>query len=130
MKKEFVFRDSRGDKVEVGDNVMIYFGYNRLLPGVVKQIQGMGAKVLVDAWPTHPNPEFRYSLSKWKRGDCMVKVPSVTKEYPPEVVLLISEILRLRDEAPMTKEGLPTRKVCQDLLNFWDMKRPMNLVTS
>ena len=68
--------DVRGDTLKVGDSVYIYFGYNELKPGIVKEIR------------------------------------------------------RLRDEAPSNKEGLPTKQLCQHLLNYWDRKRPCNLVCS
>lgn len=123
-------KDVRGETLNVGDEVYIYWGYNQLRPGVIKQIQGNGAKVLVDSWPNHPDPEHRYSLSKLKGGECMIKAEEPTGGYPDEVILLLEEIRRLRDEAPMNKEGLPTKQLCQGLLNFWDMKRPMKLVTS
>lgn len=127
MNKERVFCDSRGEKVNVGDNVMIYFGYNNLLPGVVKEIKGMGAKVLVDAWPSHPNPEYRYSLSKWKRGDCMVKVPDPERPYPEEVYKLIDEIISEKNNIDNSFE---VRTAMGQLYKFWQMKKPLRLVTS
>lgn len=117
--------DVRGDTLKVGDSVYIYFGYNELKPGIVKQIRGKLAKVLVDAYPNREEDESRYSLS-----NCMIKAEEPTGYYPDEVILLLEEIRRLRDEAPMNKDGLPTKQLCQGLLNFWDMKRPMKLVTS
>lgn len=122
--------DVRGDTLKVGDSVYIYFGYNELKPGIVKQIRGKLAKVLVDAYPNREEDESRYSLSKWKPGICMIKAEELTGYYPDEVILLLEEIRRLRDEAPMNKDGLPTKQLCQGLLNFWDMKRQMKLVTS
>lgn len=122
--------DVRGDTLKVGDSVYIYFGYNELKPGTVKQIRGKLAKVLVDAYPNRKEDESRYSLSKWKPSICMIKAEEPTGYYPDEVILLLEEIRRLRDEAPMNKDGLPTKQLCQGLLNFWDMKRPMKLVTS
>ena len=67
-------KDAAGNALSVGDKVYIYWGHNELCPGVVQSIQGNGAKVLVDSWPNHPDPEHRYSLSKWKSGKCMLKV--------------------------------------------------------
>lgn len=122
--------DVRGERLKIGDEVYLYWGYNQLRPGVVKEIKGNKAKILVDSWPNHPDPEHRYSMSKWKSGECIIKAEEPTGYYPDEVILLLEEIRRLRDEAPMNKEGLPTKQLCQGLLNFWDMKRPMKLVTS
>ncbi len=112
-------KDVRGEDLKVGDEVYIYWGYNQLRPAVVKQVTKNGAKVFCDG-----------SLSKWKRGECMIKASEPTGYYPDEVIMLLEEIRRLRDAAPMNKDGLPTKQLCQGLLNFWDMKRPMNLVTS
>lgn len=67
-------KDAAGNTLSVGDKVYIYWGYNTLCPGVIKSIQGNGARVLVDAWPSHPDPVHRYSLSKPKGGECMLKV--------------------------------------------------------
>lgn len=118
--------DSQGNQLQELDHVMIYFGYNELKPGVVKEIKGQHAKVLVDAWPSHPDPEYRYSLSKWKRGECMVKVPNPDKPYPPEVYGLLNEIRRRRDESD--DHGL--RLVYQGIINYWEGNRPLRLVTS
>lgn len=112
-------KDVRGETLNVGDEVYIYWGYNQLRPAVVKQITKNKAKVFCDG-----------SLSKWKSGECMIKAEEPTGYYPDEVIMLLEEIRRLRDEAPMNKEGLPTKQLCQGLLNFWDMKRPLKLVTS
>lgn len=112
-------KDVRGKALNIGDEVYIYWGYNQLRPAVIKDIQGKVAKVFCDG-----------TLSKWKRGECMIKAEEPTGYYPDEVILLLEEIRRLRDEALMNKEGLPTKQLCQGLLNFWDMKRPMKLVTS
>lgn len=111
--------DVRGEKLKVGDEVYIYWGCNLLRPAVVKQINKNRAKVLCDG-----------SLSKWKTGECMIKAEEPTGYYPDEVLMLLEEIRRLRNEAPINKDGLSTRELCQGLLNFWDMNRPMNLVTS
>lgn len=122
--------DVRGDTLKVGDSVYIYFGYNELKPGIVKEIRGKMAKVLVDAYPNREDDEDRYSLSKWKPGICMIKADEPTGWYPDEVVLLIEEIIRMRDFAPANKDGLPIKQLCQHLLNYWDRKRPCNLVCS
>lgn len=122
--------DVRGERLKLGDEVYLYWGYNQLRPGVVKEIKGNKAKILVDSWPNHPEPEHRYSMSKWKSGECIIKAEEPTGDYANEVVLLLEEIRRLRDEAPMNKEGLPTKQLCQHLLKFWDMKRPLNLICS
>ncbi|WNT48198.1 hypothetical protein SPLA5a_PHROGS00115 [Salmonella phage SPLA5a] len=119
-------KDVRGDDLKVGDEVYIYWGGNELRPGKVHQIKGNKAKVLVDSWPNHPDPEHRYSMSKWKSGECMIKATEPTGWYPDEVVLLIQEIIRLRDEAKFLEEKIKY----QDLLNFWDKNRPCNLVCS
>lgn len=124
MAKRFV--DSAGHPLAVGDHVMIYFGYNKLQPGVIKEIKTMSAKVLVDSWPSHPDPEARHSLSKWKRGECMIKVPNPDRPYQPEVYGLLDEIRRLRDESPY----IETKIMYQDLIGFWEKNRPMRLVTS
>lgn len=116
-------KDAAGNTLKVGDEVYIYFGYNSLKPGVIKEIQGRGAKVLVDSWPSHPDPEHRYSLSKWKDGECMIKQAAPTGYYENEVILLIEEIIRLRDGA----EYLEDKIKYQELLNFWDRNRPCNL---
>ncbi len=122
--------DVRGDTLKVGDSVYIYFGYNELKPGIVKEIRGKMAKVLVDAYPNREGDEDRYSLSKWKPGICMIKADEPAGWYPDEVILFLEEIRRLRDEAPGNKDGLPTKQLCQHLLNYWDRKRPCNLVCS
>lgn len=124
------FYDAAGNELRVGDSVYIYFGYNSLRAGVVKDIQGKAAKVLVDAWPSHPDENQRYSLSKWKEGECMIKADQGTGHYPDEVILLIEEIRNLRDQAPANAQGLPIKQLCQHLLNYWDRKRPCNLVCS
>lgn len=56
----------------------------------------------------------------------MIKATEPTGWYPDEVVLLIQEIIRLRDEAKFLEEKIKY----QDLLNFWDKNRPCNLVCS
>lgn len=127
MKKELVFRDSRGEKVEVGDNVMIYFGYNSLRPGVVKEVQGMGAKVLVDSWPTAPSPEQRYSLSKLKGGECMVKVADPYRPYPEEVYKLADKLIAEKNNVESSFE---VRRAVGEIYKFWEMNRPVNLVCS
>lgn len=120
-------RDAAGNTLKVGDEVYIYWGGNELRPGVVKELRGNGAKVLVDSWPQHPDPEHRYSLSKWKGGECMIKQAEPTGYYEDEVILLLEEIRKLRDEAPSNAEGLPQKRLCQHLLNTWDKNRPCNL---
>lgn len=120
-------KDAAGNTLKVGDEVYIYFGYNTLKPGVIKEIQGRGAKVLVDSWPSHPDPDHRYSLSKWKGGECMIKQATPTGYYENEVIMLLEEIKALRDEAPKCAAGLPQRRLCQHLLNTWDKNRPCNL---
>lgn len=65
-------KDCRGSELQVGDTVYIYWGYNQLRPGKIHCIQGTGAQVMVD---TGCKPESRrYSLSKLKGGECMIKV--------------------------------------------------------
>lgn len=118
--------DVRGDTLKVGDSVYIYFGYNELKPGIVKEIRGKMAKVLVDAYPNREDDEDRYSLSKWKPGICMIKADEPTGWYPDEVVLLIQEIIRLRDESKYLEDKIKY----QNLLTFWDRKRPCDLVCS
>lgn len=108
-------KDVRGETLNVGDEVYIYWGYNRLRPAVVKQITKSGAKVFCEG-----------SLSKWKRGECMIKASEPTGYYPDEVILLLEEICRLRDESKFLEDKIKY----QNLLNFWDMKRPLKLVTS
>lgn len=107
--------DVRGERLNVGDEVFIYWGYNQLRPAVVKQISKNKAKVFCDG-----------SLSKWKTGECMIKASEITGYYPDEVILLIQEIIRIRDESP----AAPTKQLCQDLLNYWDKNRPCNLICS
>ncbi|MBL5840951.1 hypothetical protein I4U30_22035 [Enterobacter asburiae] len=51
-------KDVRGETLNIGDEVYIYWGYNQLRPAVVKQISKNQAKVFCDG-----------SLSKWKRGE-------------------------------------------------------------
>lgn len=118
--------DVRGERLNLGDEVYLYWGHNELRPGVVKEIKGHKAKVLVDSWPSHPDPEHRYSMSKWKSGECMIKAEEPTGNYPDEVILLLEEIRRLRDESKFLEE----KTKYQDLLNFWDKKRPCTLVIS
>lgn len=108
-------KDVRGETLNVGDEVYIYWGYNQLRPAVVKQVTKNGAKVFCDG-----------SLSKWKRGECMIKASEPTGYYPDEVILLLEEIRRLRDESKFLEDKIKY----QNLLNFWDMKRPLKLVTS
>lgn len=108
-------KDVRGETLNVGDEVYIYWGYNQLRPAVVKQVTKNGAKVFCDG-----------SLSKWKRGECMIKASEPTGYYPDEVILLLEEIRRLRDESKFLEDKIKY----QGLLNFWDMKRPLKLVTS
>lgn len=108
-------KDVRGETLNVGDEVYIYWGYNQLRPAVVKQVTKNGAKVFCDG-----------SLSKWKRGECMIKASEPTGYYPDEVIMLLEEIRRLRDESKFLEDKIKY----QNLLNFWDMKRPLKLVTS
>lgn len=119
-------KDVRGETLNVGDEVYIYWGGNELRPGKVNQIKGNKAKVLVDSWPNHPDPAHRYSMSKWKSGECMIKAEEPTGYYPDEVIMLLEEIRRLRDESKFLEDKIKY----QNLLNFWDMKRPLKLVTS
>lgn len=125
MAKRFV--DSAGHPLAVGDHVMIYFGYNKLQPGVIKEIKTMSAKVLVDAWPSHPDPEVRYSLSKWKRGECMVKVPNPDRPYPPEVYGLLDKLIA---ENNNVDSPFAVRSAIGEIYKFWEKNRPMRLVTS
>ena len=108
-------KDVRGETLNVGDEVYIYWGYNQLRPAVVKQVTKNGARVFCDG-----------SLSKWKRGECMIKASEPTGYYPDEVIMLLEEIRRLRDESKFLEDKIKY----QNLLNFWDMKRPLKLVTS
>lgn len=127
MPRDLVFRDSRGEKVVEGDHVMIYFGYNNLLPGVVKQVRGMGAKVLVDTNPKQKGPDLRYSLSKWKRGDCLVKVPDPYRPYPEEVYKLVDKLIAEKNNVWSSFE---VRRAIGEIHKFWEMNRPVNLVCS
>lgn len=56
-------KDYRGYELAVGDTVAIYWGYNELKTAKVAKVSKNGAKVLVNG-----------VLSKWKRGECMVKL--------------------------------------------------------
>lgn len=56
-------RDYRGTPLKEGDKVAIYWGYNELQGGIIRQIRGNKAKV-----------EVLDTLSKWKFGSCMVKL--------------------------------------------------------
>lgn len=56
--------DYRGTPLKEGDKVAIYWGCNRLQGGVIRQIKGRKAKV-----------EVLGTISKWKDGNCMVKLP-------------------------------------------------------
>lgn len=55
--------DYRGTPLKEGDKVAIYWGYNKLQGGVIRQIKGNKAKV-----------EVLDTVSKWKSGSCMVKL--------------------------------------------------------
>lgn len=55
--------DYRGTPLKEGDRVAIYWGYNELQGGIIRQIKGKKAKV-----------EVLDTLSKWKDGSCMVKL--------------------------------------------------------
>lgn len=56
-------KDYRGKPLKVGDRVAIYWGYNELQGGIIRQIKGNKAKV-----------EVLDTVSKWKSGSCMVKL--------------------------------------------------------
>lgn len=115
-------KDVRGDDLKIGDEVYIYWGGNELRPGKVSQIKGNKAKILVDSWPNHPDPAHRYSMSKWKSGECMIKAEEPTGYYPDEVILLLEEIRRIRKDAPDDKDGVKIKQVCQHLLDLWDKR--------
>ncbi|QGZ16203.1 hypothetical protein Hena1_00270 [Erwinia phage Hena1] len=123
MVKNFV--DSAGNLLNVGDHVMLYFGYNELKPGVIDQVRNLKAKVMVTT-----NPGREPTLSIWKYGSCMIKVPDPARPYPPEVYGLLDEVRRIRDEECINADGMPVKRTCQRIINFWEMKRPMSLVTS
>lgn len=69
--------DYRGTPLKVGDKVAIYWGYNSLETAIIHNIQGAGAKVKVQIkhCPRGGDPYIEEVLSRWKRGDCMVKLP-------------------------------------------------------
>lgn len=108
-------KDVRGDDLRVGDEVYIYWGYNELRPAIIKQISNNKVKVFCDG-----------TLSKWKSGQCMIKASEPTGYYPDEVVLLIQQIIKCRDNS----KSLEDKTKYQNLLNYWDKNRPMTLVTS
>lgn len=56
--------DYRGTPLKEGDKVAIYWGHNELQDGIIRQIKGNKAKV-----------EVLDTVSKWKSGSCMVKLP-------------------------------------------------------
>ncbi|UTC25252.1 hypothetical protein P7_062 [Pectobacterium phage vB_PcaM_P7_Pc] len=58
-------KDFLGNPLNEGDIVAIYWGYNCLKKGTVRTIKAGRAKVFVQG-----------TLSKWKRGECMVKLPT------------------------------------------------------
>ena len=60
--------DYRGSAVYVGDEVAVYYGYGTLMTAKVIQIKNGRAKLEV----YYSNGE--KSISKWKYGDCMVKL--------------------------------------------------------
>lgn len=79
--------DYRGTPLKEGDKVAIYWGHNELVTAEVHKIQGNAAKVKViqqsRAVISDPTKLSGYSvtytpyevISKWKRGECMVKLP-------------------------------------------------------
>ncbi|AFH20950.1 hypothetical protein CL97_gp066 [Cronobacter phage CR9] len=69
--------DYRGTPLKEGDKVAIYWGYNSLETAIIHNIQGKVAKVRVQIkhHPRGAEPYIEEVLSKWKRGDCMVKLP-------------------------------------------------------
>ncbi|ARW58047.1 hypothetical protein [Serratia phage X20] len=60
--------DYRGSLLNVGDTVAIYYGYGSLETGVIMKIKNHKAIVEVTYTNGHK------VMSKWKFGDCMVKL--------------------------------------------------------
>ncbi|ATS93454.1 hypothetical protein P1A145kb_p054 [Pectobacterium phage DU_PP_I] len=57
-------KDFLGNPLNEGDIVAIYWGYNALQTATIVQVKGRKVKVDVDG-----------TISKWKDGSCMVKLP-------------------------------------------------------
>lgn len=68
--------DYRGTPLKEGDKVAIYWGYNSLATAIIHNIKGNAAKVKVQIkhYPRGADPYIEEVLSKWKHGDCMVKL--------------------------------------------------------
>ncbi|WNL63183.1 hypothetical protein [Citrobacter phage Ci1] len=60
--------DFQGRPLYVGDWVALYYGYNELKEGRIEKISNFRAKIMV-----FENGAFSV-LSKWKYGDCMIKL--------------------------------------------------------
>lgn len=58
-------KDYRGTPLKVGDEVAVYWSCNELKTGIVHVISGNHCKVKIYNGAT---------LSKWKSGECMVKL--------------------------------------------------------
>lgn len=78
--------DYRGTPLQVGDKVAIYWGYNELKTAEIHQIKGKSAKVkLIRESVGYFSDGFEPGctvtvtqhevISKWKRGECMIKLP-------------------------------------------------------
>lgn len=69
--------DYRGTLLKEGDKVAIYWGHNSLETAIIHTVQGNTAKVRVQIkyCPRGADPYIEEVLSKWKHGDCMVKLP-------------------------------------------------------
>lgn len=63
-------RDYRGEVLDVGDQVAIYFGYNCLETGWINKISPSGNKAKVEVQYGNGDSV----ISKWKPGNCMVKL--------------------------------------------------------
>ena len=65
-----MMKDYRGKELKVGDKVAIYFGYNCLETGWIHTISKGGNNAKVHVQYTKGDTV----ISKWKPGDCMVKL--------------------------------------------------------
>lgn len=70
-------KDLLGNELHEGDKVAMYFGGSSLITATIAKIvpNGNGAKVRPDYYDERP---WQYTKndysSKWKSGDCMVKI--------------------------------------------------------
>lgn len=76
-------KDYRGTPLKVGDKVALYWGHNQLQTAEIHLIRAGECKVKVTKKRVRYLPDGREeyteeTISQWKRGECMIKLPEDT----------------------------------------------------